>query len=89
MDRVRHGALKQMATASGKVSANYLSDVINGRKVISKSRANELAELSKDALGVHIPAQMWMFGPYPALKAAVSARGRCCLEDRGDEVLPQ
>ncbi len=75
MNRVKHGVLKRMADQSKKISVNYLSDVVNGRKPISRSRARELSKLARKALGVSIPPVMWMFGPYPALKKAISGKG--------------
>lgn len=71
MNRIKYGVLKKMAMRS-QMTANYLSDVVNGRKGITKFRAKELESLSLDALGLRIPASLWMFGPSEDLKAALS-----------------
>ncbi|WP_028316670.1 hypothetical protein [Desulfatibacillum aliphaticivorans] len=71
MKRIKYGVLKKLAKHS-QMSANYLSDVVNGHKGITKSRAKELENLSFEALGLQVSAILWMFGPPEDLKAALS-----------------
>ncbi len=78
-ERVRPGRLKKISEASAArlarpLAVQYLSGVVSGSRGIQKGRALLLESLAAEALGLDIPASLWMFGPASELKAALSAK---------------